>query len=95
MKQPMTVTTHVHHLNFADQWKNFVLGFQHLLAMYSGDVLVPLLIGQYLHFSTLQMTYLVSIDIFMCGVATLLQLRRTAITGIGLPVVLGLSLIHI
>lgn len=89
MKQPMTVTTHVHHLNFADQWKNFVLGFQHLLAMYSGDVLVPLLIGQYLHFSTLQMTYLVSIDIFMCGVATLLQLRRTAITGIGLPVVLG------
>lgn len=89
MKQPMTVTTHVHHLNFADQWKNFVLGFQHLLAMYSGDVLVPLLIGQYLHFSTLQMTYLVSIDIFMCGVVTLLQLRRTAITGIGLPVVLG------
>lgn len=85
----MTVTTHVHHLNFADQWKNFVLGFQHLLAMYSGDVLVPLLIGQYLHFSTLQMTYLVSIDIFMCGVATLLQLKRTAITGIGLPVVLG------
>ena len=85
----MTVTTHVHHLNFADQWKNFVLGFQHLLAMYSGDVLVPLLIGQYLHFSTLQMIYLVSIDIFMCGVATLLQLRRTAITGIGLPVVLG------
>ena len=85
----MTVTTHVHHLNFADQWKNLVLGFQHLLAMYSGDVLVPLLIGQYLHFSTLQMTYLVSIDIFMCGVATLLQLRRTAITGIGLPVVLG------
>ncbi len=85
----MTVTTHVHHLNFADQWKNFVLGFQHLLAMYSGDVLVPLLIGQYLHFSTVQMTYLVSIDIFMCGVATLLQLRRTAITGIGLPVVLG------
>lgn len=89
MKQPMTVTTHVHHLDFADQWKNFVLGFQHLLAMYSGDVLVPLLIGQYLHFSTLQMTYLVSIDIFMCGVATLLQLRRTPITGIGLPVVLG------
>lgn len=85
----MTVTTHAHQFNFADQWKNFVLGFQHLLAMYSGDVLVPLLIGQYLHFSTLQMTYLVSIDIFMCGVATLLQLKRTPATGIGLPVVLG------
>ncbi|WP_267201279.1 nucleobase:cation symporter-2 family protein [Limosilactobacillus kribbianus] len=87
----MTVSTHVNlrHFSFADQWKNFVLGFQHLLAMYSGDVLVPLLIGNYLHFSTLQMTYLVSIDIFMCGVATLLQLKRTPLTGIGLPVVLG------
>lgn len=85
----MTVTTHAHQFNFADQWKNFVLGFQHLLAMYSGDVLVPLLIGQYLHFSTLQMTYLVSIDIFMCGVATLLQLKRAPVTGIALPVVLG------
>ncbi len=89
MKQPITITTHSRHFDLADHWKNFVLGFQHLLAMYSGDVLVPLLIGQYLHFSTLQMTYLVSIDIFMCGVATLLQLKRTPLTGIGLPVVLG------
>ncbi|WP_373841934.1 nucleobase:cation symporter-2 family protein [Limosilactobacillus sp.] len=89
MKQPITITTHSRHFDLADHWKNFILGFQHLLAMYSGDVLVPLLIGQYLHFSTLQMTYLVSIDIFMCGVATLLQLKRTPLTGIGLPVVLG------
>ncbi|MDO4902776.1 MAG: nucleobase:cation symporter-2 family protein [Limosilactobacillus sp.] len=74
---------------FSSEWKNFILGFQHLLAMYSGDVLVPLLIGHYLHFTTMQMTYLVSIDIFMCGIATLLQLKRTPLTGIGLPVVLG------
>lgn len=89
MKQPVTVSASRHHTGFASQWRNFVLGFQHLLAMYSGDVLVPLLIGHYLHFSSLQMTYLVSIDIFMCGVATLLQLKQTAVTGIGLPVVLG------
>lgn len=74
---------------FSSEWRNLILGFQHLLAMYSGDVLVPLLIGHYLHFSTIQMTYLVSIDIFMCGVATLLQLKQTPLTGIGLPVVLG------
>ncbi|WP_375139114.1 nucleobase:cation symporter-2 family protein [Limosilactobacillus rudii] len=85
----MSTTNQEAKINFAHQWKNFVLGFQHLLAMYSGDVLVPLLIGHYLHFTTLQMTYLVSIDIFMCGVATLLQLKRTPLTGIGLPVVLG------
>nr|WP_225424396.1 nucleobase:cation symporter-2 family protein [Lactiplantibacillus modestisalitolerans] len=69
--------------------KAAVLGFQHLLAMYSGDVLVPLLIGAALHFSAQQLTYLVSIDIFMCGIATFLQLKRTPLTGIGLPVVLG------
>lgn len=70
-------------------WKAAILGFQHLLAMYSGDVLVPLLIGGALHFNAMQMAYLISADIFMCGIATLLQLKRTPLTGIGLPVVLG------
>lgn len=75
--------------------KNLVLGFQHLLAMYSGDILVPLLIGGALHFTAAQMTYLVSMDIFMCGVATLLQLKRTPLTGIGLPVVLGCAVEYV
>lgn len=75
--------------------KNAILGFQHLLAMYSGDILVPLLIGAALKFNAAQMTYLVSMDIFMCGVATLLQIRRTPITGIGLPVVLGCAVEYV
>ncbi|WP_164512066.1 nucleobase:cation symporter-2 family protein [Lacticaseibacillus daqingensis] len=69
--------------------KAAVLGLQHLLAMYSGAVLVPILIGASLHFTTEQMTYLVSIDIFMCGVATALQIFANRFFGIGLPVVLG------
>lgn len=69
--------------------KNAILGFQHLLAMYSGDILIPLLVGATLGFNAQQMTYLISADIFMCGIATLLQLKRTPLTGIGLPVVLG------
>ncbi|MCT6562800.1 solute carrier family 23 protein, partial [Staphylococcus aureus] len=36
-----------------------------------------------------EMTYLVSIDIFMCGIATLLQLTVNRFVGLGLPVVLG------
>ena len=56
------------------QARSFVLGLQHLLAMYSGAVAVPILIGNALHFSSEQMTYLVSIDIFMCGLATVVQL---------------------
>ncbi len=69
--------------------KNLLLGFQHLLAMYSGDILIPILIGASLGFNAKEMTYLISVDIFMCGVATLLQIKRTPLTGIGLPVVLG------
>ncbi|MFH5810259.1 nucleobase:cation symporter-2 family protein [Companilactobacillus sp. FL22-1] len=69
--------------------KNLLLGFQHLLAMYSGDILIPILIGTSLGFNAKEMTYLISVDIFMCGVATLLQIKRTPLTGIGLPVVLG------
>ncbi|WP_281362244.1 nucleobase:cation symporter-2 family protein [Lacticaseibacillus absianus] len=69
--------------------KAAVLGLQHLLAMYSGSVLVPILIGASLHFNSAQMTYLVSIDIFMCGIATALQVFANRFFGIGLPVVLG------
>lgn len=74
------------------QQKAAVLGLQHLLAMYSGAVAVPLLIGGALKFNSTQMTYLVSIDIFMCGLATLLQLMRNKYFGIGLPVVLGCAI---
>lgn len=69
--------------------KAAILGLQHLLAMYSGSVLVPILIGASLHFTSEQMTYLVSIDIFMCGIATALQVFGNKWFGIRLPVVLG------
>lgn len=42
------------------QGRSFVLGLQHLLAMYSGAVAVPILIGNALHFNSEQLTYLVS-----------------------------------
>ncbi|SOC42412.1 nucleobase:cation symporter-2 family protein [Ureibacillus acetophenoni] len=69
--------------------KEFTLGIQHLLAMYAGAILVPIIIGGALQFSTEQMTYLVAIDIMMCGLATILQVLRGKFFGIGLPVVLG------
>lgn len=69
--------------------KATMLGIQHLLAMYAGAILVPLIIGEALNFTPAQMTYLVAIDIFMCGVATLLQVWKGRFIGIGLPVVLG------
>lgn len=64
-------------------------GIQHLLAMYAGAILVPLLVGEQLGLTTEELTYLVGIDILMCGVATILQVVKNRYFGIGLPVVLG------
>lgn len=65
------------------------LGIQHVLAMYAGAVIVPLIVGGALNFSGEQLTYLVSIDILMCGIATILQVWQNRFFGIGLPIVLG------
>lgn len=65
------------------------LGIQHVLAMYAGAVIVPLIVGGAFGLTAEQLTYLVSIDIMMCGFATLLQLYRNKFMGIGLPVMLG------
>ena len=68
-----------------------VLGLQHLLAMYSGSILVPIMIAGALGYNAHQLTYLISTDIFMCGVATFLQVQLNKYFGIGLPVVLGVA----
>ncbi|MED0659728.1 nucleobase:cation symporter-2 family protein [Bacillus smithii] len=65
------------------------LGLQHVLAMYAGAVIVPLITGSALKMTSEQLTYLVSIDIFMCGIATFLQVWKGKWFGIGLPIVLG------
>lgn len=66
-----------------------VLGLQHLLSMYAGSILVPIMIAGALGYSAKELTYLISTDIFMCGVATFLQLQLNKQFGVGLPVVLG------
>ncbi|WP_438347807.1 nucleobase:cation symporter-2 family protein [Paenibacillus sp. FA6] len=65
------------------------LGLQHVLAMYAGAVIVPLIVAGQLGLSTEQLTYLISIDLLACGVATLLQVFGNRFFGIGLPVMLG------
>ncbi|MCT4799069.1 nucleobase:cation symporter-2 family protein [Exiguobacterium profundum] len=70
-------------------FKTASLGFQHLLAMYTGAAIVPLIVGGAIGLGPTELAYLVAIDLFMCGVATLLQVWTTRFTGVGLPVVLG------
>ena len=65
------------------------LSIQHVLAMYAGAILVPLIIGHSLHMTGKQLTYLVSMDILTSGIATILQVWQNRFTGIGLPIILG------
>ena len=45
--------------------KNFILSIQHLLAMYAGAIMVPIIVGSALKFTPEEVAYLVSIDIFI------------------------------
>jgi xanthine permease len=65
------------------------LGFQHVLAMYAGAVVVPLIVGAALQLNNTQMAYLIAADLFTCGLATLLQVLGTKYFGSRLPVILG------
>ncbi|WP_102349292.1 nucleobase:cation symporter-2 family protein [Bacillus sp. Marseille-P3661] len=69
--------------------KTFALGFQHVLAMYAGAIIVPLIVGGALGLTIEQLTYIIGIDILTCGVASLLQVWKNKYFGIGLPVMLG------
>ncbi|MFD0693296.1 nucleobase:cation symporter-2 family protein [Paenibacillus sp. GCM10027628] len=69
--------------------KALTLGFQHVLAMYAGAVIVPLIVGGALKLSAAQMAYLIAADLFTCGIATILQVMGTRFFGSRLPVILG------
>ncbi len=69
--------------------KTLSLGIQHVLAMYAGAVLIPLIVGAAMGMDQKHLAYLVSIDLAASGIATLLQVWKTRYFGIGLPIVLG------
>lgn len=69
--------------------QTFFLGLQHVLAMYAGAVIVPIIVVSSLNLSTMQIAYLIGADLLTSGIATLLQVWRNRFFGIGLPVVLG------
>jgi xanthine/uracil permease len=64
------------------------LGIQHVLVMYAGAVAVPLIIGSALKLPKDQIAFLISADLFSCGIATLIQTLGLWIFGIRLPVIM-------
>lgn len=68
------------------------LGFQHVLVMYAGAIAVPLIIGRVLKLSPQDVAYLISADLFCCGLVSLIQsLGVTQWFGIKLPVMMGVT----
>jgi len=68
------------------------LGLQHVLAMYAGAVAVPLIVGAAVGLTATQIAVLVALDLFACGVATLIQaLGIGNFAGVKLPAILGCS----
>jgi NCS2 family nucleobase:cation symporter-2 len=60
--------------------------------MYAGAIAVPLIVGRALKLSPEQVAYLISADLFCCGIVTLIQsLGATQWFGIRMPVMMGVS----
>jgi uric acid transporter len=72
--------------------KLFTLGLQHVLVMYAGAVAVPLIVGRALALEPADVAFLISADLFVCGLVTLIQsMGATQWFGIKLPVMMGVT----
>lgn len=72
--------------------KLFTLGLQHVLVMYAGAIAVPLIVGRVLKLDPEQVAFLISADLFVCGVVSIIQsLGATQWFGIRLPVMMGVT----
>jgi uric acid transporter len=71
--------------------KLLTLGLQHVLVMYAGAVAVPLILGRALKLAPQDVAFLISADLFACGLATLVQCIGFPGVGIRLPVMMGVT----
>jgi NCS2 family nucleobase:cation symporter-2 len=69
----------------------FPLGLQHVLAMYAGAVAVPLIVGGALGLGPDELAYLISADLFVAGLATLVQSIGFWRFGVRLPLMQGVT----
>lgn len=88
----MTTTTEVHPVDqILPTPRLLALGLQHMLVMYAGAVAVPLIIGRALKLPPEDVAFLISADLFACGLATLVQCIGFPGVGIRLPVMMGVT----
>ncbi len=90
--QAHTATTGVHPVDARPPLGQlFTLGLQHVLVMYAGAVAVPLIIGSALDLDKATMAFLISADLFCCGIVTLIQCIGFGRFGIRLPVIMAVT----
>ena len=69
----------------------FVLRLQHVLVMYAGAIAVPLIIGGALKLPKEEIAFLISVDLFCCGLVTMIQCIGIGNVGIRMPVMMGVA----
>src|SRR3954466_5343347 len=68
-----------------------VYGAQHVLAFYAGAVIVPILLASAIGLKGEDLVYLISADLFTCGVASLIQALGFWKVGVRLPLLQGVT----
>ena len=69
----------------------FTLGLQHVLVMYAGAIAVPILVGGAAKLSAEEIALLISADLFVCGIASIIQSAGFWKFGIRLPLMMGVT----
>ncbi|MGX1472554.1 UNVERIFIED_CONTAM: xanthine permease [Streptomyces canus] len=86
----MAQTTPVHPVDEVPPVRQLAaFGLQHVLAMYAGAVAVPLIVGGAMKLSPADLAYLITADLLVCGIATLIQCIGFWRFGVRLPIMQG------
>ena len=67
------------------------LGIQHVLAMFAGNITVPIIIASIFGQTTEQKIFLIQMALFVAGVATIIQTVGIGKVGSRLPIIQGTS----
>ena len=68
-----------------------IYGAQHVLAFYAGAVIVPILLASAIGLKGEDLVYLISADLFTCGIASLIQSVGFWKVGVRLPLLQGVT----
>ena len=71
--------------------KTVLLALQHVFAMFSGNILCPIIVCNMLQLPASEKTFLIQAALFGAALATFIQIKRFGAVGSGLPIVMGTS----